>query len=265
MKCANCEENIPDGSKFSMYCGSEVQVELTCHYCGFMGIPLGAFFCPVCGVRLRQEVNVAWDTLKIGDYYYSDGTFSSQLDKSKICVGVVFSLETTGIEEAHGWTHGQIVALEDAGNGQKYRWGSAGNLPAPHNLKNGVGALRDYNGYLYAHSGYTNGEDFEAFNIARHCSILLPECTSSWYLPSLGQWKDILTNLGKVTLTGENIYFFQKTKALDKLAFIDIKNDFYWSSTAKDASNSWGVYFNGGYVYTHTRQNAFHVRLVAAI
>lgn len=235
MKCGNCEKNIPDGSKFCMYCGSEVQVGLTCHYCGFMGIPSGAFFCPACGAPLRREANVALDTLKIGDYYYSDGTFSSHLDKSKTCVGVVFSLETTGIEKAHGWTHGQIVALEDAEDEcGSCVWG-------------------------------TDGDGFEAFKMARCYSVSLPTCTSGWYLPSLGQWRDILTNLGKITVT-DDVFSFDLVKTLENLCFLNIQSTDYWSSTAKDASNSWGVsFFYYGRVYSFNRQSACRVRTVAAI
>lgn len=266
MKCGNCEKNIPDGSKFCMYCGSEVQVGLTCHYCGFMGIPSGAFFCPACGAALRREANVALDTLKIGDYYYSDGTFSSHLDKSKTCVGVVFSLETTGIEKAHGWTHGQIVALEDAEDEcGSCVWGTDGDLPAPHVFKEESVALQDQNGYLYTHSGYTNGDDFEAFKMARCYSISLPTCTSGWYLPSLGQWRDILTNLGKITVT-DDVFSFDLVKTLENLYFLNIQSTDYWSSTAKDASNSWGVsFFYYGCVYSFNRQSACRVRTVAAI
>lgn len=263
MKCGKCEKNIPDGSKFCMYCGSGVQAELACHYCGFSGIPLGASFCPVCGAQLRKEADVAWDTLKIGDYYYNDGTFSTQLDESKICVGVVFSLETTEIEKAHGWTHGQIVALEDAGD-KKYKWGRgpAGDLPA-HVYEEESVALQDRNGYLYTHSGYTDGDNFEAFNMARCYPVLLPTCTSGWYLPSLGQWRDILTNLGKVTVTDEG--YFDNIEAWKNLDFLNIGVGFYWSSTAGGGSSSWGVYFLSGNVSTTNRQGAYRVRPVAAI
>ena len=262
MKCGKCEKEIPDGSKFCMHCGSEVQAELTCHYCGFSGIPLGASFCPVCGAQMKQEANVAWDTLKIGDYYYNDGTFSTQLDKSKICVGIVFSLETTEMEKAHGWTHGQIVALEDAGD-EKYIWGPIRDLPAPHVFEEKSATLQDRNGYLHTHSGNTNGDDFEAFNMARCYPVSLPACTSGWYLPSLGQWRDILTNLGKVTVTDTGR--FEETEALENLDFLNIEESFYWSSTAYNASGSWNVYFSIGYVNANGRQNAYRVRPVGAI
>src|SRR5574344_1089622 len=53
--------------------------------------------------------------LKIGDFYYNDGTFSTVQDSTKTCIGVVFSLKTSPAEQKQGWTHGQIVALANAG------------------------------------------------------------------------------------------------------------------------------------------------------
>ena len=42
-------------------------------------------------------------------------------------------------------------------------------------------------------------------------------------------------------------------------------NDWYWSSTEYDASGSWNVYFNYGFVTTNGRQSAGRVRPLAAI
>lgn len=62
---------------------------------------------------------------KVGDYYYSDGTWSTAYNADKECIGIVFALS----EEANGdidvslkeSEHGRIVALEDAGNS---KWGT---------------------------------------------------------------------------------------------------------------------------------------------
>ncbi len=43
----------------------------------------------------------------IGDYYYSDGTWSTDLDKSKTAIGVIFSVGTDG-------TSGKVVSLDEA-------------------------------------------------------------------------------------------------------------------------------------------------------
>lgn len=58
----------------------------------------------------------------VGDYYYSDGTYSADLNPKKECIGVVFQVgqhandcsdySQTGIGEAA--CHGYVVALQDA-------------------------------------------------------------------------------------------------------------------------------------------------------
>ena len=54
---------------------------------------------------------------RIGDYYYSDGTWSAQLDDSKKCVGVVFALDDADGNMNRSLTesaHGRVVALRDS-------------------------------------------------------------------------------------------------------------------------------------------------------
>ncbi len=48
----------------------------------------------------------------IGDYYYSDGTWSTDLDKSKTAIGVIFSVGTDG-------TSGKVVSLDSS---RSYEW-----------------------------------------------------------------------------------------------------------------------------------------------
>ena len=63
---------------------------------------------------------------KIGDYYYSDGTWSSDYKASKTCIGIVFALSKeqdgdidVSLQES---MHGRIVALQDLE--KKYQWAS---------------------------------------------------------------------------------------------------------------------------------------------
>lgn len=66
---------------------------------------------------------------KVGDYYYSDGTWSTTYNADKECIGIVFALS----EKAYGdidvslkeSEHGRIVALEDAGYS---RWGAEDHI-----------------------------------------------------------------------------------------------------------------------------------------
>lgn len=209
-----------------------------------------------------------YSQLRIGDFYYSDGTFSHKRSDAKTCVGVVFTLQTTVAERKHGWTHGQIVALKDAGNGREYVWGPCDELPAPHKEYVYSDALQDRDGYLYTHSGYTNGNDFAAFDAARRFSVPLPAGkTSGWYLPSIGQWGDILKNLGKVTLkkNGDNLTEFNNTEAVKKMGFINMKKrTSYWSSTECNAFSSWVVSFSIALVYAPSRLDVKRVRPLAA-
>ena len=72
----------------------------------------------------KSEENTSSTLAKVGDYYYSDGTWSSEYDDSKTCIGIVFALSKeqdgdidVSLEES---MHGRIVALQDLD--KKYAW-----------------------------------------------------------------------------------------------------------------------------------------------
>lgn len=266
MKCNSCGGIIPDGSSFCMHCGREVKVELSCSHCGFKSFLPKALFCPSCGMRLTLKITDCWNDLKIGDYYYSDGSFSTQLDQSKTCVGIVFSLETTAEEKKHGWTHGQIVALEDAGGGKRYIWGP-GELLLTSHVHEWRGAKKDKDGYLYSNSIYVSGIKYEAFAAARKFSALLPsEKTSGWYLPSVGQWVEIIENLGQVSILGDGFGCFDGDRNWrSKLAFLNFSIDVYWTSLQGGSSTAWYVNMSSGCINTPYKTYACRVRPVSAI
>ena len=266
MKFNSCGRIIPDGSKYCMYCGSEARMELSCSHCGFKAIPSEALFCPVCGMRLTLKVDDCWDNLKIGDYYYSDGSFSTHLDQLKTCVGIVFSLETTAEEKKHGWTHGQIVALEDAGGGKRYVWG-LGELLITSYVHEWRDAKKDKDGYLYSNSIYVSGIKYEAFAAARKFSALLPsEKTSGWYLPSVGQWVEIIENLGQVSILGDGFGCFDGDRTWRaKLAFLNFSIDVYWTSLQGGSSTAWYINMSSGCINTPYKTYACRVRPVSAI
>lgn len=79
MKCNYCGELLPNEAKFCPSCGHEIVERSHCPQCGTM-MPEGALFCPNCGNR----VSSVDDEPKVRDYYYTDGTWSTERDESKI-------------------------------------------------------------------------------------------------------------------------------------------------------------------------------------
>lgn len=209
-----------------------------------------------------------YSKLKIGDYYYTDSTFSHILYDTKICAGVVFSLITTGNEKERGWTHGQIVALSNADGNKPHTWGTMfQDLPDPHTNKDIEQAYYDKNGYTYSYSLFT--DKLEAFQAARSYPVNLPHKedsrfsrTSGWYLPSTGQWKDIIQNLGKVTMKSDGI--FDAETAARNLKKYGFTRSSYWTSVENDKAEAFYISLLSGQIATNDKRNTFLVRAVAA-
>ena len=53
---------------------------------------------------------------KIGDIFYSDGSYSSSLVSGKTPVAIVFSTTTSAADKAKGFMHGYAMALKNAGS-----------------------------------------------------------------------------------------------------------------------------------------------------
>lgn len=170
-----------------------------------------------CGNKIEKEIEIEegiittideaiplvffndYEKAEIGDYFYIDGTLSHQKSEDKKAVGMVFTLETTDEEKNHGWTHGQIIALKNAAIcewGDKYEK-SIKDLPT-YEGKDWDIVAKDKDGYKYSHlNSIYNNSKYTAFAMAQNYNIKvqIPLTTSGWYLPTIGQWNDILTNI----------------------------------------------------------------------
>ena len=146
--------------------------------------------------------------LNIGDYYYSDGTWSSQLDASKTVIGVVFAKVNAASSDLRmaadkpECTHGLVVSTAE--------YTSAYNQARSWSLRDAEGWLYD-NGYTqYKETtkpvGYSNTKGFLALNAAQvqsygytidfalfgaespvrkhRSSVAVPAAATDWYLPS---------------------------------------------------------------------------------
>ena len=158
------------------------------------------------------------------------------------------------------------MALKDAGGGDRYQWGPWGSLLTTH-VDEWKDARKDKDGYLYSNIIYGSGIKYEAFEAAQKYSALLPlGKTSGWYLPSVGQWVEIIENLGQVSILGDGFGCFNGDRIWrSKLAFLNISIDVYWTSLQKGSSGSWCVLMTSGNVSTLTKASAGRVRPVSAI
>ena len=201
-------------------------------------------------------------TAKVGDYYYEDGTISSKLISGKKVIGVVFSVETSNDGFWSSGTHGQIVALTDV-SANKMQWED--------------GELKDYDNY----PNYTWENRLESFddidgekyneeggcpNINYECNGYLTEYGEGigvWYVPTAGQWKRIIENLGKTKV--DNMLRFNAEIASRNLEKIKIDpRRWYWTITEFDAENAWSIRISSGEFGSRTnKNNAAYVRPVA--
>lgn len=260
-----------------------------------------------CGNKIVKQVNIQegkitsidaelprtflrdFSQLRIGDYYYADGTFTHEKSDVKEAVGVVFTLETTEEEKKHGWTHGQIMALKNAGeeDNDRFVWyphkqiiPSIANYESLRPSKKSekderYDAIEDKNGYIYSHAANVEGhKELEAFLAASSFNPKLKEPeTSGWYLPSSGQWYDIMTNLFNVVFSLDWLAIEGEKKLNEDLCqkynFEYKYNFLFWASTQCKEEFAWGVWHNGSrfkIVLEGFRKTDKHqVRPVAAI
>ena len=188
---------------------------------GLIGaLSIGGFFSrPTNALPAKTEEVLPDDTVtylsdyaqvRIGDFLYTDGTFSRSLGQ-KLCMGVVFSLKTTAEEQKHGWTHGQIVAMSNVKPSTRtddcpgyFTWqitdvDDINSLPV-HLYATDEAALGDLeNGYVYTYASFTDA--FPIAQAARSYGFPDDKTDGGWYIPTAGQWKEIIGQLGCATAT----------------------------------------------------------------
>ena len=145
----------------------------------------------------------------IGDFLCSDGSVVSPeklATSGKTPIAIVFSTETSATDKAHGWTHGYAMALTNVHDGNsigKYAWANQNTDVAGIPNVGGGGYTFEYIGGTdmdgYTHTTYLNSPDFPAGYAAKtiyESQVPSPVTTSGWFLPSNGQWYQIMINLG---------------------------------------------------------------------
>ena len=194
------------------------------------------------------DVRVTYLLPKAGDYYYSDGNWSDGTVapiSGKTAIGIVFSTRISSQEQAKGYTHGYVIALTDANSGSATTWGSSGTDTSLPNYTTCAGYYSDLSsGYVgtYTNSMASNSTSYPAFYYAKNYSVTAPSNSSGWYLPSAGQWWDLIANLGATDLSSyqssSSYYFALSTPALvtingyiTAVGGTGLGSVFYWSAS----------------------------------
>ena len=226
------------------------------------------------------------------------------------CIGIVYSTDVsrigaaaTKVLENQGITpHGLVMALTNASDG--CQWGEynkdenrGGADGAP--FKENTGTLqKQYNnidGYgethwiidTYKNSGNALKDTYTAFYHASRYGTTesstgkyaAPSNSTGWFIPSMGQWWDILSNLGSVNLTGYQSSQ-ENSKYIDGAGRIAVDNmnrylekisgatpfstdTYFWSSSEYYGYYACYVRFYGGgnlYLYWYGKNYAPRVR-----
>lgn len=210
--------------------------------------------------RVKQRFTA--DELKIGDYFYSDGTWSDgglrkiyadgsmHIDyykpgplRGKTVIGIVFQTDKSRIgkkekEKLGGEdkVHGLVMAVKNANAAEKVIWSNESRyLDLLNDCVSKSNNYSDISGYGNCESIRSLEGNFDKYPALQavdgyNTTCPVPTTTTGWYLPSSGQWWDILQNLGGCPALADG---YQQTSS-------DI-NEFFWSNQGNvpDALNKW--------------------------
>lgn len=203
----------------------------------------------------------------VGDFYYSDGTTSKNLDASKTVIGVVFSVnnpvqmgDTKLSADCPGCVNGYVVSLVE------YAQQDFGSVSAQngHGYYKSLGYDADAivdkdkaNGYMntVAHAGL-NAEKPDYCNlfnetdgvIAVHtASVPAPAGASQWYVPSYKEMQMLNESVEKVNaaLAAADGTALAEPYQIDESWDENRSSDWYWTSTI------YGEWIEDDSIYTH--------------
>lgn len=201
----------------------------------------------------------------VGDYYYSDGTWSSGQQNGKTCVGIVFKINA-GADDIIGnynnfftgeGIRGYVVALNDANSGNLCDWGTRGvDTSIPNVDDTNVTAYTGYSDTKTIIDTYQSADtwgDYAAFSsvVAYRSSVPAPVSSSGWYLPSLAQLGDVYAALASINGNLASV----------GNAFQTNNDSRYWTSSEKTGGvDSWHVKMNNGAKESYAKNGSNYSR-----
>lgn len=234
---------------------------------------------------------------KVGDYYFSDGTFDSQLQDNKTAVGIVFALSDKAggpinfaLEESY---HGRVVSFKDLTT-QQFRWAQSGQHMKdnkkleniPHVIGNDSLAFLPYpdlkgndSYYQTPHinvsidkvTGKINNWPTEGALTSFNGKYNTEVCDSAANIFPAAYYCANLTLEGVsnkdwyLPATGELALLFELwrygiicSEVYPK--FHDFIHAAYWSSDESNKQRAWVINFHTGMVFRNVKNSSYYVR-----
>lgn len=208
--------------------------------------------------------------INIGDYYYSDGTWSQELDPSKTPIGVIFYLcdptdtDPTLAREHPECTHGYVVALqkavtsvpfmenydayvEETQSGNFANW-LLSNAPEYESVLMGdenrdrLGIAQGYNNteaLKFFNNAYPTYQTIAKYAVAYEETCAAPDGTSGWYIPSpketsllfVGEWDGDLMAIDVMFMTNYRDMINSKISKIEGATLLNTGDVSYWTSS----------------------------------
>lgn len=223
-----------------------------------------------CVVSVKQQAAA----VNVGDYYYSDGTWSTDLDGNKTVVGIVFSTTMAISSDTHllndhpNCSNGLVVGLNEYSVPFAREWSWS---------KNDMGNWLIDNGYTITATdkvcGYGNTTGYKKLNEAGYVSwgytvkvdmlealskvAAAPAQSSGWYIPSYKEMSLIYENLlkinSKLTAKGTQI----STSGLYYISTLFVSPGYYYVYYFNMSGGGW----NGSQVHALSAESPVRVVL----
>lgn len=211
----------------------------------------------------KVTVRSLGEQLNVGDYYYSDGTWSSDLQGGKTVIGVVFakvnatSSDPLLAQACPDCTHGLVVStIEYAdqdfgavstyyGHGYYAGLGYDANAVVDEDKVNGYGNTAAHTALNGSRQDYCVMFNAESGVVSAH-SQAAPSSASAWYVPSFKEMSMMAENIDVLNsainaVGGMPLSAYQEASSWDE----NRTSDWYWTSTIH------GTWYDRGKTYDH--------------
>lgn len=239
------------------------------------------------GAKATCEVIVTLKDPVLGDYYFSDGTYASEIDANKEVIGIVFwvgdpTASDPALKREHPeCTHGLVVALNEVVTPWQYNWDQygkdklVGDWIKSNTEYESIATKTKPEDNMNKIIGYNNTKGIECFNadpsnsewkveaveevVKYRESHPTPAHTSGWYFPSLkelsllctGEWEGTIWDIANETDMRDFI--------AEKLANVPNAEPFnnvgYWSSSEYAPSSAYYLSITDGAGYNDLRKS----------